>query len=93
MMLLSGWIDSSGWVHCPVCGNKTRTKVNRDTVLKRFPLFCPKCGHEHIIDVQENKIVSLEPDAKTQWLATANERRIFYEANFIYWDHGFHPSA
>ena len=60
-MLLSGWIDSSGWVHCPVCGNKTRTKVNRDTVLKRFPLFCPKCGHEHIIDVQENKIVSLEP--------------------------------
>ena len=64
MMLLSGWIDSSGWVHCPVCGNKTRTKVNRDTVLKRFPLFCPKCGHEHIIDVQENKIVSLEPDAK-----------------------------
>ena len=33
-MLLSGWIDSSGWVHCPVCGNKTRTKVNRDTVLK-----------------------------------------------------------
>ena len=65
-MLLSGWIDSSGWVHCPVCGNKTRTKVNRDTVLKRFPLFCPKCGHEHIVDVQENKIVSLEPDAKTQ---------------------------
>ena len=65
-MLLSGWIDSSGWVHCPVCGYKTRTKVNRDTVLKRFPLFCPKCGHEHIIDVQENKIVSLEPDAKTQ---------------------------
>ena len=65
-MLLSGWIDSSGWVHCPVCGNETRTKVNRDTVLKRFPLFCPKCGHEHTIDVQENKIVSLEPDAKTQ---------------------------
>ena len=57
-MLLGGWIDSSGWVHCPVCGNKTRTKVNRDTVLKRFPLFCPKCGHEHIVDVQENKIVS-----------------------------------
>ena len=64
-MLLSGWIDSSGWVHCPVCGNKTRTKVNRDTVLKRFPLFCPKCGHEHIIDVQENKIVSLEPDVNS----------------------------
>ena len=53
-MLLSGWIDSSGWVHCPVCGNKTRTKVNRDTVLKRFPLFCPKCGHEHIFTTALN---------------------------------------
>ena len=48
---MSGWIDRSGWVHCPTCGNKTRTKVNPDTVLKRFPLFCPKCGREHIVDV------------------------------------------
>ena len=44
---MSGWIDHSGWIHCPTCGNKTRTKVNPDTVLKRFPLFCPKCGKEH----------------------------------------------
>ena len=49
---MSGWIDRNGWIHCPTCGNKTRTKVNPDTVLKHFPLFCPKCGKEHIVDVQ-----------------------------------------
>ena len=63
---MSGWIDRSGWVHCPTCGNKTRTKVNPDTVLKRFPLFCPKCGMEHIVDVQGQNIILSEPDAKTQ---------------------------
>ena len=63
---MSGWIDHSGWIHCPTCGNKTRTKVNPDTVLKRFPLFCPKCGKEHIVDVQGPKSILSEPDAKTQ---------------------------
>ena len=48
------------------CGNKTRTKVNPDTILKRFPLFCPKCGTEHIVDVQGQSIILSEPDAKTQ---------------------------
>ena len=63
---MSGWIDRSGWIHCPTCGNKTRTKVNPDTVLKRFPLFCPKCGTEHIVAVQGQNIILSEPDAKTQ---------------------------
>jgi len=63
---LNGWIDRYGWIHCPTCGNKTRTKVNPDTVLKRFPLFCPKCGKEHIVDVQGQNIILTEPDAKTQ---------------------------
>ena len=63
---MSGWIDHSGWIHCPTCGNKTRTKVNPDTVLKRFTLFCPKCGKEHIVDVQGQNIILSEPDAKTQ---------------------------
>ena len=63
---MSGWIDRNGWIHCPTCGNKTRTKVNPDTVLKRFPLFCPKCRKEHIVDVQGQNIILSEPDAKTQ---------------------------
>ena len=31
------------WIHCPICGGKTRTKVYEDTVLVKFPLYCPKC--------------------------------------------------
>lgn len=45
------------WVHCPICGGKTRTKVYWDTVLIKFPLFCPKCKKETCIDVVQLKMV------------------------------------
>lgn len=45
------------WVHCPVCGAKTRTKVYANTVLIKFPLFCPKCKNETLIDVVKLKMV------------------------------------
>ena len=52
---------------CPVCESKTRTKVRRDTTLENFPLFCPKCKKEILVDVQQMNIsVIKEPDAKTQ---------------------------
>lgn len=40
------------WVICPVCNNKTRTKIRKDTELINFPLFCPKCKHESLIKVK-----------------------------------------
>ena len=40
------------WVICPMCSNKTRSKIRQDTVLKRFPLFCPKCKQETLIDIE-----------------------------------------
>ena len=53
-----------GWVLCPVCGNKTRTKVRYDTVLENFPLFCPKCKQETIISlIEQNISIIKEPDA------------------------------
>ena len=59
--------NSNEWVLCPICHNKTRTKVNDNTVLKNFPLYCPKCKQESIINVQNLNIsVITEPDAKTQ---------------------------
>lgn len=55
------------WILCPVCNNKTRTKVRTETVLQNFPLFCPKCKQETIINViQMNMTVINEPDAQTQ---------------------------
>jgi len=52
---------------CPVCGNKTRLKLREDTVLEKFPLFCPKCKQETLINVRQMNIsVIREPDAQTQ---------------------------
>lgn len=45
------------WVRCPVCKGKTRIKVYQETVLVRFPLYCPKCKKETPIDVVQLKMV------------------------------------
>lgn len=49
--------NDSLWIRCPICGGKTRTKVYADTVLVKFPLFCPKCKKEIRIDVVQLKMV------------------------------------
>ena len=55
------------WLLCPICQNKTRLKMRKDTELKNFPLFCPKCKQETLISVKHLKtIIHKEPDAKTQ---------------------------
>lgn len=40
------------WVHCPVCGSKTRDRIREDTFLKNYPLYCPKCKHETLIEAK-----------------------------------------
>ena len=52
------------WIRHPVCGNKTYDKMREDTVLLNFPLYCPKCKQETLIEVQQQRItVTKEPDA------------------------------
>ncbi|HAQ0391339.1 TPA: hypothetical protein IWO63_003189, partial [Enterococcus faecium] len=41
---------------CPVCGNKTRLKIREDTELKKFPLYCPKCRQENLIEIKQFKV-------------------------------------
>ena len=44
-------ITDNGFIICPLCGKKTKTKVIPGiTQLKQFPLFCPWCHEESIID-------------------------------------------
>ena len=45
------------WIYCPICKGKTRTKVYEDTVLVKFPLYCPKCQKEMLVDVVKLKMV------------------------------------
>lgn len=60
-------MSDAEWVLCPVCGNKTRIQVRKDTELKNFPLYCPKCRRETLINIKELKMTIIkEPDAKTR---------------------------
>lgn len=55
------------FILCPICGNKTRVQIREDTELKNFPLFCPKCHKQTLINAKQLNITKAEvPDAKTQ---------------------------
>ena len=54
------------WVYCPCCGAKTRLQLLRQTELRDFPLFCPKCRRESIINAKNFIIETRQPDARTQ---------------------------
>ena len=55
------------WVLCPMCGAKMRLRLLQRTVLRDFPLFCPKCRQERLINAQNFQIEGIDqPDAKTQ---------------------------
>ena len=60
-------MEKTEFIRCPICGNKTRDKIREDTILKNFPLFCPKCKSEMLICVKQFHIsIIKEPDAQTQ---------------------------
>lgn len=55
------------WLHCPICGNKTRLQLRADTELKNFPLYCPKCRQESLIDAKDLQVTVIKENAvKTQ---------------------------
>ena len=60
-------MNKTEWIRCPVCGSKTRNQIREDTVLLNFPLYCPKCKQESLIEARNLNITIIkEPDAKTQ---------------------------
>ena len=48
------------WIRCPVCGNKTRDRIRKDTVLKNYPLYCPKCKQETLINANNLQITVIQ---------------------------------
>lgn len=65
---------NSEWIMCPICGNKTRDKIREDTELKNFPLYCPKCKQESLIDAKNLQITVIkEPDAKPMNLRNVSQ--------------------
>lgn len=49
-------MESKEWILCPVCSSKTRIQICKETELKYFPLFCPKCKKETLINVKAQKV-------------------------------------
>lgn len=50
-------MDNEKWILCPICKNKTRVRIQKDTIMKKFPLFCPKCRQETLIDVKDMQVI------------------------------------
>lgn len=48
------------WIRCPICKNKTRVQIRKDTELKNFPLFCPKCKQETLIAVKDLRVIVIK---------------------------------
>ena len=48
------------WIRCPICGSKTRNRIREDTTLKNYPLFCPKCKQETLIEAQNLQIAVIK---------------------------------
>ena len=60
-------MEKTEWIRCPDCGNKTRLQIREDTELKNFPLYCPKCRQESLINAMNLQVTVIkEPDAQTQ---------------------------
>lgn len=66
-------MDKSRWIICPVCGSKTRNRLREDTVLKNYPLYCPKCKQETLIDAKELHITVIKK-AYTQAINSEAEK-------------------
>ena len=47
--ILRSWIENSGDIICPYCGQSFRDELLRLAKMR----FCPDCGHE--INLKENK--------------------------------------
>lgn len=59
-------MNTNAWIKCPVCNNKTRVQMRPDTELKNFPLFCPKCKQESLIEAKNLKVTVINDNqAKT----------------------------
>ncbi|EGO2512637.1 cysteine-rich KTR domain-containing protein [Enterococcus durans] len=59
--------ENTKWIYCPFCGSKTRIKVSKKTIIINFPLYCPKCKQENLVNIKQFKVTVIkEPDAKTQ---------------------------
>ena len=59
-------MDEGKWLYCPKCNKKTRVKVYEQTKMENFPLFCPWCKTEIVVNVKNYTIVVVFNNQKEQ---------------------------
>jgi len=59
------------WIPCPMCNEKTDTKVYADTSLFNYPLCCPRCGKETLINVFQLRMVVADAQRSGAEIITA----------------------
>lgn len=47
------------WMLCPVCGAKTHDRMREDTILENYPIYCPKCKQETLVEAKDLLITVL----------------------------------
>lgn len=53
-------MNETEWIICTICGRKKHNKIREDTVLKNYPLYCPKCKQETLIDAKDLQITVIQ---------------------------------
>lgn len=73
-------VNDSLWVPCPICGCKTRTKVNEDTVMINFPLFLPQMqkGNAYQCCETENDGVQMSQTKNAEPASLSQGGRLFF---------------
>lgn len=46
--------NEQGFFLCPLCGRKTKTKANQETVIFGLPLWCTWCKEETVIEYRQS---------------------------------------
>ena len=47
------------WIPCPVCKELSDIKVYEDTVILKFPFYCPKCNQKSTVNVVRLRMRSI----------------------------------
>ena len=45
-------MERENWIYCPICNNKTRIKIRKETMAENLPVFCPKCKIQSILGIE-----------------------------------------
>lgn len=53
-------LKKNDWIYCPVYGGKTRHRIREDTEMKNFPLYCPKCKQETLVEVKKLQVAIIK---------------------------------